>query len=219
MTHNPTRSPLDQDDFDLNNIFIGREQQVILFNFYFQQWKSALAQAIAANDAPMLTAPSPQNKIQGLLILLYGRGGFGKSTLLRHYRNMLLQENALPLTSRVLPSEIIDWETIPESRRSLFTLSQAKEIDAASYFTMLCTQLANALSKKVDDFKQYQRAAQGVKDAQQQANKLIESLRGDERFASLRGVAGTGIVTYLPIEWGGFYAVSRVGRVPPESCW
>jgi hypothetical protein len=26
-------------------------------------------------------------------------------------------------------------------------------------------------------------------------------------------------VTYLPIEWGGFYAVSRVGRVPPESCW
>src|ERR1700736_6432548 len=25
-------------------------------------------------------------------------------------------------------------------------------------------------------------------------------------------------VTYLPIEWGGFYAVSRVGRVPPESC-
>ncbi|MEO8954048.1 MAG: hypothetical protein ACR2H5_19375 [Ktedonobacteraceae bacterium] len=38
MTHNPTRSPLDQDDFDLNNIFIGREQQVILFNFYVQQW-------------------------------------------------------------------------------------------------------------------------------------------------------------------------------------
>ena len=26
-------------------------------------------------------------------------------------------------------------------------------------------------------------------------------------------------VTYLPIEWGGFYTVSRVGRVPPESCW
>nr|HET6905305.1 hypothetical protein [Ktedonobacteraceae bacterium] len=197
MTHNPTRSPLDQDDFDLSNIFIGREQQVILFNFYLQHWKSSLAQAVAANDTPMLTAPSPHNKIQGLLILLYGRGGFGKSTLLRHYRNMLLQENALLLASRVLPSEIIDWETIPESRRSLFTLSQAKEIDASSYFTMLCTQLANALGKKVDDFKQYQRAAQGVKDAQQQANKLIESLRGDERFASLRGVAGTGILNLL----------------------
>jgi hypothetical protein len=28
----------------------------------------------------------------------------------------------------------------------------------------------------------------------------------------------TAPVTYLPIEWGGFYAVSRVGRVPPESC-
>ena len=31
-------------------------------------------------------------------------------------------------------------------------------------------------------------------------------------------VCGKLFVTYLPIEWGGFYAVSRVGRVPPESC-
>src|SRR5437762_2947542 len=146
MTHNPSRLPLDQDDFDLSNIFIGREQQMDLFEFYLQRWKNSLTKLTATDhDSLLLTAPSPHQKIPGLVMLLYGRGSFGKSTLLRRYRDMVLQENEISMSSKILASKIVDWEALPDSRRSPFSLTADKEIDAPGYFTMLSTHLAGVL--------------------------------------------------------------------------
>src|SRR5438105_1045826 len=107
------------DSFDLSDIFIGREQQLDLFEMYVHRWKGLIVKAMAAdNDTPLTTAPSPDNKIQGLVVLLYGHGGFGKSTLLRHYRHFVLKENQAQLSSMVHASSIVDWENVPQSKRS-----------------------------------------------------------------------------------------------------
>src|SRR6266566_61538 len=186
------------DRFDLSDIFIGRDQQLDLFEMYFHRWKGLIVKGSATdNDTPVTTAPSPDNKIQGFVVLLYGHGGFGKSTLLRHYRDFVLKENNTQLASRVHASSIVDWENVAESKRSLFTISSERHIDANVYFRMLCAQLAGALGKEVESFKHFQRAMRAVEEAHKQANQIIESARGDERFASLRGLASEGVVALL----------------------
>src|ERR1700694_676750 len=90
--------------FDLNNIFIGREQQLDHFKLYLDHWKQLMANAFPV-EPPVTTSPSPNNKIQGLIVLLYGRGGFGKSTLLKHYYDIVLADN-----QKFIVGEIVDWE-------------------------------------------------------------------------------------------------------------
>jgi hypothetical protein len=89
-------------DFDLGQIFIGREQQLDLFHIYLGHWKH---ETLTAPNLQVTAAPSPNNRIQGLVVLLYGRGGFGKSTLLKHYRKIALQDS-----QKFIVSGIVDWE-------------------------------------------------------------------------------------------------------------
>src|SRR4051812_30626545 len=96
-------------DFDPSQIFIGREQEQNLFKMYLNVWKKFIFDA-ELDDTLITTAPSPNSKIQSLVVLLYGRGGFGKSTLLRRYLDTVAEENQIPLLSLILPSQIIDWE-------------------------------------------------------------------------------------------------------------
>src|SRR6266516_7677731 len=119
MTHIPRTFSTNNDDaFDLSQIFIGREQQLDLFQIYLNRWKQRMFNAEPDCDL-IVAAPSPDNKIQGLVILLYGRGGFGKSTLLRRYRKITLEENENPLLSKITVTNVIDWEFAVEGKRSL----------------------------------------------------------------------------------------------------
>src|SRR6266567_2825259 len=171
--------------FDLITIFIGREQQLDLFKLYLDRWKQLMANA-SPIEPSVTTSPSPNNKIQGLIVLLYGRGGFGKSTLLKHYRDIVLADN-----QKFIVGEIVDWEFAIEGRRSVFNPVLGQEIDAAEYFRLLCSKLAVALNKHADDFKEPQAAVKA----------------GEERYASLRVLAGPGAVTLL--RW----IAPRVGHV------
>src|SRR5258706_12540485 len=105
MARPTSRKSSDANDgtFDLSRIFIGRQQQLDFFELYFHRWKQLMHDA-ESEETFATVAPSPNHKIQGLLILLYGRGGFGKSTLLRRYREMALERNRNPLSSQVLVS-------------------------------------------------------------------------------------------------------------------
>ena len=177
-------------DLDLSQIFIGREQQLDLFHMYLDRWKIHMP---TAPEVLMTTAPSPNNKIQGLVVLLYGRGGFGKSTLLKHYREIVLADG-----QQFIAGEIVDWEFAIEGKRSVFNPAPGQEIDAAEYFRLLCSKLAGALKKHADDFKEYQAAVKAVEEAKKQANAVLDSVqKGDERYASLRVLAGPGAVTLL----------------------
>src|SRR6266446_2865845 len=176
-------------DFDLGQIFIGREQQLDLFRIYLGHWKHKM---LTAPDIQVTAAPSPNNKIQGLVVLLYGRGGFGKSTLLKHYREIALQDS-----QKCIVSGIVDWEYAIEGKRSLFNPAPGREVDAPEYFRFLCSQLAEALKKRPDEFKEYQAAVKAVEEARKQATGVLDSVQKDDRYASLRMLAGPGAITLL----------------------
>jgi tetratricopeptide (TPR) repeat protein len=203
MTHHTPRLSANNSDepFDLSQIFIGREQQLDFFQIYLNRWKQLILNA-AHDDTPVTAAPSPNNKIQGLVVLLYGRGGFGKSTLLRKYRDIALKESQNPLLSKTTVNSVIDWEFAVEGKRSLFNPPPGQEVDAHEYFKVLCGHLANALGKQPKEFKEYQAAVKAVEEAKKKANGVLESLKSDDRYGWLRGLAveaiTTAVRTYVP---------------------
>lgn len=168
--------------FDLSQIFIAREQPVDLFKIYLTRWKQLMFEA-RLDDTVVTTAPSPNNRIPGIVVLLYGRGGFGKSTLLRHYH-----EIAVRPARNLIVSKIIDWEFAVEGKRGLFILPQTQDIDAYEYFRVLCGQLAIALNKKHKEFREYHLAVKDVENARKQASAVLERMQGEDRYAALRGM-------------------------------
>src|SRR5215469_17602372 len=135
MTRHTNR--LSDDAYDLSRIFIGREQQLDLFDYYLTRWQQILFVADPDLDPLVASAPSPDNKLQGLVVLLYGRVGFGKSTLLRRYRDIALQDSR-----HLAVSKIIDWEFAVEGKHGLFNPPRGQQVDPAEYFRLLCAQLA-----------------------------------------------------------------------------
>ena len=189
------------DDFDLSQIFIAREHQIDLFEIYLDRWKQQMS-VIQTADAQVTSAPSPNNKIQGLVVMLYGRGGFGKSTLLKRYREMALEERW-----KFKVGDVVDWEFAVEGKRSIFNLTPVQEVDSADYFRLLSTRLAIALDKRVDDFKEYQAAVRVVEEARKQVVSALENMQKDDRNASLPTLAGPAAITLL--RW----IAPRVGQV------
>ena len=198
MTRQTPNLPTGQSDegFDLSQIFIGRQQQLDLFEIYLKRWKKLILDFLS-DETPVKTAPAPDNKIQGLVVLLFGRGGFGKSTLLKHYRDMVLHDGWNPATSK-----IVDWEFAVEGKRSLFNPPQGQRLDAAEYFKVLCSQLALALDKEPKDFKAYQSAVKDVEKAKKEASNMLDSMQKDDRYGWLRGltveIITSAVSTYVP---------------------
>ncbi len=178
-------------DFDLSQIFIGREQQLDLFDLYLNRWKKLMV-ATSVSGEPLTIAPNPNNKIQGLVVLLYGRGGFGKSTLLKRYHEMALEQD---WHSKV--SKIVDWEFAIEGKRAIFNLTQGQQIDASEYFNLLCDQLAYALGKRTDEFREYQKAVEAVRNARKETMSVLDNLQKDDRYSWLRKIASTEVVAIL----------------------
>jgi tetratricopeptide (TPR) repeat protein len=143
---------------------------------------AASSTAAPSADAQVAAVPSPNNPIQGFIVLLYGRGGFGKSTLLKHYHDMAREPSW-----HLAVSEIIDWEfALDDSNRSIFNPPPGQEVDAGRYFRVLCARLAQALGRPRDQFREYARAVAEVEQARKQASGVIESLQKDDRYAWLR---------------------------------
>ena len=192
---NPYISYQDDDqpssDFDLSQIFIGRDQQMDSFSLHLNRWKRLMTTA-PTPDHMVTIAPNPNNKIQGLIVLLYGRGGFGKSTLLQHYHKMALQQDW-----HLTVSKIIDWEFAIEYKRGLFNPAPGQQVDASGYFKLLRNWLAHALGKDIDEFREYQKAVKAVQDASGEAKETLEALQKDDRYAWLRKIASEEVVTLL----------------------
>jgi len=184
----PEDDPVLPANFDWNQIFIGREQQLEFFRIYLERWqRQVTALAIQLNSAP-----SPNDKIPGLVVLLHGRGGFGKTTLLKRYR-----EIALEYRQNLHISKPVDWEFAAKGHRTLFSLAPGEEVDASQYLALLCNQLANALGKRSEDFREYLSAVKDVEEATKLARGVLGGLQQDERYSWLRGIAAEGILALL----------------------
>jgi tetratricopeptide (TPR) repeat protein len=188
----PGDSRLPSLGFDLSSIFIGREQQLDLFHLYLDRWEKLMKTALSNADALVTAAPSPNNKIQGLVVLLYGRGGFGKSTLLNRYYAIAREPER-----HLIVSKIVDWEFAIEGKRSKFNPAPGQDVEASEYFRVLCGQLATVLVKRTDDFKEYQKAVTDVQEARKQARGVLESMQQDDRYAGLRKLTIDGLVTLV----------------------
>ncbi len=169
-------------EIDLSDIFIGREQQLDQFRFYLERWRRLAATATIPD---LKAAPSPNDKIQGFVALLHGRGGFGKSTLLKRYR-----EIALEYSDDIQVSDLIDWEFAAQERRALFNPAQRDVIDAYQYFSFMRDQLALAFGRPRTDFKEYQVAVRAVDNAKKQAQGVLKGLQQDDRYAWLGSLPG-----------------------------
>jgi len=191
--------------FDLGKIFIGREQQIDFFEIYFNRWRDLVFEA--ETDDTLTTPPSPNNKIQGLVVLLYGRGGFGKSTLLKRYRAIGQDTSQGTRSDKVITSEIVDWEFATEGRRSLFNPPRGQGIDAYEYYKVVVNRLAAVLNKKSQEFKCYQNALKEIDRARNEANEVIRKIQKNEHYISLRALAGPAAMTLL--RW----VAPRVGQV------
>src|SRR5437764_1069948 len=133
-SHTPNTSPWQENaHFDLGSIFIAREKQLDRFDFYLKRWRGLLLKEMRALETSMKGPPTPDHKIQGLVVMLYGRGGFGKSTLLKHYWSIAKEEDR-----HITVSAIVDWEFAVEGRRGLFSSPTDQEIDPLEFFHVLC---------------------------------------------------------------------------------
>ncbi|GHO45987.1 tetratricopeptide repeat protein [Ktedonospora formicarum] len=181
------------EDLDLNEIFIGRERQLNDFRFYLERWKRSIN---LSSVSPLTMPPAPNNKIQSFFVFLYGRGGFGKSTLLRHYREIALEyENELQV------GEIVDWEFAAQNRRALFNVTDRENIDAYQYYNLLYKRIASALGKQRREFSNFRKAQQAATGARKQAYEVLDQLQQDESFAWLRGLglARDALLTLLSV--------------------
>jgi hypothetical protein len=174
--------PVLPEDLDLNEIFIGRERQLNDFRAYLEKWLRSVS---ISSSAPLTMPPSPNNnRIQGLFILLHGRGGFGKSTLLQHYRQI-----ALEYKQELQIAEIVDWEVAAQDRRTLFNITDRETIDIRQYFNLIYKRLASALGKQRKEFSDYLAAEKAVDKARKQAYEVLDHLQpDDERFGWLKGL-------------------------------
>ncbi len=175
-----TNEHVPPEDLDLNEIFIGRERQLNDFRVYLENWKQL---PNSSSFLPLTMPPSPNNKIQSFFVLLYGRGGFGKSTLLKRY-----WEIAREFSHELLVSEIVDWETAIRDRRDLFNITDRENIDSYQYFNLLYKRLATALGKQRREFSEYRAAEHTAEKARSKAYEVLDQLRQDEQFNWLNGI-------------------------------
>jgi hypothetical protein len=190
-------SPTPNESSDPNTIFIGRERQLDDFKLFLARWQERMAQ-MGPDDMPEPAVPTPNNKIQGLVVMLYGRGGFGKSTLLRRYRTIALDANQhRSKGGKIHVGGIVDWEFAIEGKRGLFNPPKGQPIDPLEYCKALANELAPRLEKKPDDCKHLQRALQDVSKAQKEAHHTLESMQQDDRYGWLRSLAIEGVTTLI----------------------
>ena len=171
---------LPTNDRAFNAIFIGRADEINRFQFSLNQWKMRMSTvSFSSNQQVNDAIPRRDNKIQGLVVLLYGRGGFGKSTLLKHYCEIAAQPGW-----NLAISTIIDWQAVPvvAGNRNMFNPPPGQAIDAEAYFMVLRTQLANKLGKSADKFKEFNKAVAAIQNARKQINGELDNARKDQRF-------------------------------------
>jgi hypothetical protein len=175
---------LQYDNIDLSDIFISREQQLAQFRAILQVWKEITESKTsqASNDPPSL-----RNKIRGLVVLIYGRGGFGKTTLLERYHQLAFKQAVW-----VQKSKIIDWEFAAEEERHIFRCPPGEKVHAIEYFKLLSKRLKEALGKSESDFKEYIKAVRAVNAVQNRLNEVVRTIAKNEGMSWVSTLAGEG---------------------------
>jgi tetratricopeptide (TPR) repeat protein len=172
----------DPEDVDISRIFIAREREIDDFTLRLERWYR-LANDPNLSDGLRDEWPTPDHKIQGLVVLIYGRGGYGKSTLLRRFEEIARDY----LDYEFCVGQIINWQTdLSDKERMLLNPPPGEVVDVETYYKLLRDRLAVSLKKRPDDFKEYQRAVEAVLEACERAEKALKQLsKRDDNYKFL----------------------------------
>ena len=94
-------------------------------------------------------------------------------------------------------SKIVDWEFAARDRQAILNPAPGENVDALEYFRLLRDQLAIALGKHPNSFKEYQSAVKAILEARKQAHIVLDDLKQQDQFDWLRGPVGEGVVALL----------------------
>lgn len=181
--------PIRSRNIDLSSIFIARDRQIGWFKSTLQEWLTHKANE--SRTITFLDEPSPNNHLPNLIVMLYGKGGFGKTTLLNKYHKTSLEHTQL------LISKIIDWEIATTNKGAFWSSSSEKPLDAFKYFEYISLEIAHSLGRKADDFKSYKKAYKELEDANNKVLGVLNDLQSEDKFAWLR--SGIGDLTVILI--------------------
>lgn len=167
---------------DVKKIFIARERQLAHFNACLARWQIQIqqhTQEVVQENVVL----SSDNRLPSLVVLISGNGGFGKSTLLKHYH-----QTASRPSNNLLVSSIIDCEFA----FSLFPprWNATSKSDVYQYFTLLCKQLALALHLQEDGFTEYKRAIKTLKLFHEKMEKVIDNMHREKQYRLLYPIDG-----------------------------
>jgi hypothetical protein len=82
----------------------------------------------------------------------------------------VLKESQNPLFNSTTVSEVGDWEFAVGDKRSLFNLPQGQDLDVFEYFKIICRELAIALHKKPQDFREHQSTVKDLEKIRKKAS-------------------------------------------------
>lgn len=178
-------------DIDLREIFIGREEECEQFKRKLNYW---IQYATDANFSGLEIPPTPKDQIQGLVVLLSGLGGIGKTQLLKRFYDIAREQSKNKL---IRIGEIIDWKFAIPPDRPLFMEVEEGNTDVIKYFKLIHSQLAKALGKSENEFRKYRTAERMVIQAQNQAQNTLGKLLQGEEYIWLRSVAVDSILALI----------------------
>lgn len=181
---------------DLQEIFIGRDHQLNLFSRQLSWWKEHIRKEDQV-QRDISTAPTPYSKLRGLVVVIHGHSGFGKTTLLRRFKALALKEQEHLNAGHLMISDVVDWEFAAEGKHAFFHLPHDSEPDPVVYYQLLCQQLARALNKQVNDFKQYQQASKAAEEIRRQGHRVLDALKQDERYKALGDIGSEEFINLL----------------------
>lgn len=199
---------LSEPDIDLDAIFIARDELLHKFRDFLSRWKQQMS---IASDRQSYETPSPSNKIQSLVVLLYGHGGFGKSTLLKYFHTIALEEQY-----HLHVSTIIDWGFVhkADDLRPFPLLNE--EIDSLRFLSVLVSKVYFSINKRLYDFKQYKITLRKVEAIKLKAKRIVYDLQKEEGYTALRWL--TEEITLNLMKWlSSLGALSRLGEREVEE--
>lgn len=141
---------------------------------------------------------------QPYIFLLYGDGGMGKTTLLKRFHQVAIEKPFRDVCSTLL----IDWEY--ERNQNIYLASN----DSIQPITV-----SDAINKvairtgEVDLFANYEEIRHGILKVNKEVRNTIESAKGNEDYAPIRGVA-TEIITEIVADITPYLILT--GTVPNE---
>ena len=183
-------------------IFVGRVEEQ-------KQFRAALRE----------TLKPPRGETLPYVLLLYGDGGIGKTTLARCFRSIAMEERPF---ARKVKCLWVDWEA--ERKRTAALRVGGEYITAEAVFDTIYTVAQRA--GWGNQFDAYRQALKKRQEAEKQANQTLRAGEERDEWAAVRGASAAAIAAYqqaIAVDekyaspWNGLGNVYRDQGQPEEA--